>query len=98
MTPLVARIIGVWLTALGLAFAWAVRDGDAVRARPILWQALPTAVLIGIVPLLHRGDVTGGAAHWIIFAALLAGLVFAGASALRVRAPAARATGPASSR
>jgi len=98
MTPLVARIIGVWLTALGLAFAWAVWDGDAVRARPILWQALPTAVLLGIVPLVHRGDVTGGAAHWILFAALLAGLVVAGVSGLRARAPAAHATAPASSR
>jgi hypothetical protein len=80
MTPLVARIIGVWLTALALAFAWAVWDGDAARARPILVQALPTAVLIGIVPLVHRGDLTGGAGHWILFAALLAGLVIAGAS------------------
>jgi hypothetical protein len=98
LTPLVARIIGVWLTALGLAFAWALRDGDARRARPILWQALPTAVLIGIVPLAHRGDLTGGAGHWILFAVLLAGLALAGASALRARAPEARAAGPASSR
>lgn len=98
MTPLVARIIGVWLTALALAFAWAAWDGDSVRARPILWQALPTAVLVGIVPLVHRGDLTAGAGHWILFAALLAGLALAGLSGLRARAPAARATEPASSR
>jgi hypothetical protein len=98
MTPLVARIIGVWLTALATAFAWAVWDGDSARARPILRQALPTAVLVGIVPLVHRGDLTGGADHWAIFVALIAGLVVAGASGLRVRAPAARSAGPASSR
>jgi hypothetical protein len=98
LTPLVARIVGVWFTALGLAFAWALWDCDAVRARPILWQALPTGVLIGIVPLAHRGDLTGGAGHWIFFAALLVGLALAGASALREPAPAGRATGPASSR
>jgi hypothetical protein len=98
MTPLVARIIGVWLTALAAAFIWAAWDGDAVRARPILWQALPTAFLVGIVPLLHRGDLTGGAAHWVLFVALLGGLAVAGASALREQAPAAPSTGPASSR
>jgi hypothetical protein len=98
MTPLVARIIGVWLTAFAAAFAWAVWDGDAVRARPILWQALPTAVLIGIVPLVHRGDLIGGPAHWILFAALLAGLAIGGASGLRARVPVGRSTGPPSSR
>jgi hypothetical protein len=95
MTPLVARIIGVWLTALALAFAWAAWDGDAVRARPILRQALPTAILIGIVPLLHGDDLAGSAPHWILFAVLLVGLA---ASGLRARVPAARSTEPASSR
>ena len=98
MTPLAARIIGVWLTALAAAFAWAVWDGDAIRARPIVRQALPTAVLVGIVPLLHRGDLTGGGTHWILFAALVAGLALAGLSALREQAPAERAAGPSSSR
>jgi hypothetical protein len=98
MTPLVAGIIGVWLTALAAAFCWAVWDGDAARARPILRQALPTAVLVGIVPLVHRGDLTGGAGHWAIFFALIAALAVVGASGLRVRAPAAHSTGPASSR
>jgi hypothetical protein len=97
MTQLVARIIGVWLTALAAAFAWAVRDGDAVRARPILWQALPTAALLAIVPLVHSGDLTGGGGHWVLFAALLAGLAVAPASARRARVPAAPAGGPASS-
>jgi hypothetical protein len=98
MTPLVARIIGVWLTALAAAFCWAVWDGDAARARPILLQALPTAFLIGIVPLVHRSDVSGGASRWVLFAALVAGLVVAGASARRAQVPAAHSAEPASSR
>ena len=73
---------------------WRRRPGPADSSR----QALPTAVLIGIVPLAHRDELTGGAAHWILFAALLAGFVIAGASGLRAPAPAGRATGPASSR
>jgi hypothetical protein len=79
MTPLVARIIGVWTTALALAFAWAVWDGDAARSRPILGQALPTAVLVGIVPLLHRDDLSHGAGHFALFVCLVASLAAAGA-------------------
>ncbi len=75
---LVARIIGVWLTALGAAFAWAVWDRDAWRVRPIFGQALPTAVLVGIVPVLHSGDLTDGGAHYVLFAALVAALAVAG--------------------
>jgi hypothetical protein len=97
LTPLVARIIGVWLTALAAAFAWAVWDGDAVRSKPIVWQSLPTAALVGIAPLVHHGDLTGGGGHWVLFAALLAGLAVAPASALRARVPARPAGGPASS-
>jgi hypothetical protein len=82
LTPLVARIIGVWTTALALAFAWAVWDGDAVRASPILGQAAPTAVLIGIVPLLHRDDLTHGVGHFALFTCLVASLGAAGAHSL----------------
>jgi hypothetical protein len=86
-TPLVARIIAVWMIALAAAFVWAVHDGDAHRARPILAQGLPTALLIGIVPLLHRGDLIGGAGHWLIFALLLATLATAGAAGARTVSP-----------
>ena len=98
MTPLVARIIGVWLTALAAAFAWAVWDGDAARARPIVLQALPTAILVGIVPLAHTGDLTSGAGHWVIFLALVAALGVAGANGSRARVLSARSAGRASSR
>jgi hypothetical protein len=85
ITPLVARIIGVWLTALAAAFLWALRDGDAVRSRPIFAQGAPTALLLAIVPLLHRGDLAGGASHAVLYAALVAALVLAGIFAAGAR-------------
>lgn len=78
LTPLVARIVGVWLTALGLAFAWTLLDGDARRTRLIFIQGLPTAVLIGLVPLLHRGDLEAGAGRFVLFGLLVGGLAAAG--------------------
>ena len=82
LTPLVARIVGVWLTAVGAAFAWALWDPDARRTWPIFAQGLPTAVLVGIVPLLHRDDLAGGGGRFILFAVLVGGLAVAGAFAL----------------
>ena len=78
MTPLVARIIGVWLTAIAAAFVWALWDGDAGRTRPIFMQGLPTAVLIGIVPLLHRDDLASAIGCFIPFALLVGTLAIAG--------------------
>jgi hypothetical protein len=78
LTPLVARIIGVWLTALGLAFLWALGDGDARRNRPIFVQGLPTAALVGLVPLLHRGDLETGTGRYALFGLLVGGLAAAG--------------------
>jgi hypothetical protein len=82
MTPLVARIIGVWLSALGAAYAWALWDGDVRRSRPIFAQGLPTAVLVGIVPLAHRGYLAGGVGHYILFAALVGTLAVAAVAAV----------------
>jgi hypothetical protein len=56
LTPLVGAIVGVWFCALGLTYGWAVWDGDWLRVRPIFYQAVPTAVLLLILPLLHPGD------------------------------------------
>lgn len=81
MSPLVARIIGVWTTALSAAFAWALWDGDRARARPIFDQALPTALLIAIVPILHRTEMVREAGKYLLFSALVASLAFAGATA-----------------
>jgi hypothetical protein len=79
LSPLVARISGVWLTALGLAFSWAVVDGDARRTRPIFVQGLPTAILLALVPLLHRSDLGSGSARYALFGVLVGGLAAAGA-------------------
>jgi hypothetical protein len=78
LTPLVARILGVWLTALGVAFAWALWDADAARTRPIFQQAAPTALLIALVPLLHRSDLEHGFGHFALFAGLVLSLAAAG--------------------
>jgi hypothetical protein len=80
LTPVVARIAGVWFTALGAAFLWALRDGDAERTRPIFVQALPTALLVGIVPALHRPDLVSEAGPFVLFVVLVAALAFAGLS------------------
>ena len=62
ITPLVARILGVWLGCLGLAHAWTVWDGDRRRARALLLSMPLTGALLALVPLLHRNDLRDGAA------------------------------------
>jgi hypothetical protein len=57
LTPLVARLLGVWMTALAVTFAWALWDRDWVRTRPIFWQGIPIGVLAALVPVVHSGDV-----------------------------------------
>jgi hypothetical protein len=56
ITPLVARILGVWIGCLGLAHLWAAWDGDRLRARALLLSMPPTGALLALVPLLHRDD------------------------------------------
>jgi hypothetical protein len=76
ITPLVARILGVWLSCLGLAHLWAAWDGDRMRGRALLLSMPPTGALLALVPLLHRDDLR---AHPT--GALVAYLVLAGAMA-----------------
>jgi hypothetical protein len=73
ITPLVARILGVWLGCLGLAHLWAVWDGDRGRARALLLSMPPTGALLALVPLLHRDDLRHGATGARIAYLLLAG-------------------------
>jgi hypothetical protein len=73
ITPLVARILGVWLGCLGLAHAWMVWDGDRRRARALLLSMPPTGALLALVPLLHRDDLRDGATGARIAYLLLAG-------------------------
>jgi hypothetical protein len=74
LTPLVARILGVWLGSLGVAHVWAAVDGDRLRARPLLLASPLTGILLALVPVLHHGDVREGAGG-----ALAAYLALAGA-------------------
>jgi hypothetical protein len=71
LTPLVARILGVWLASLGLAHLWAAVDGDRRRARPLLLSSPITGVLLALVPLLHRSEVEHGVAAYLMLAAAL---------------------------
>jgi hypothetical protein len=73
ITPLVARILGVWLGCLGLAHAWAARDGDRRRAGALLLSMPPTGALLALVPLLHRGELRDGATGARVAYLLLAG-------------------------
>jgi hypothetical protein len=74
LTPLVERILGVWLGCLGLAHLWAAWDGDRLRGRALLLSMPPTGVLLALVPLLHRDDLRAAPTG-----ALVAYLVVAGA-------------------
>jgi hypothetical protein len=77
LTPLVARILGVWLGCLGLAHLWAAWDGDRLRGRALLLSMPPTGALLALVPLLHRDDLRADPTG-----ALVAYLVVAGAMAV----------------
>jgi hypothetical protein len=89
ITPLVARILGVWLGCLGLAHLWAAWDGDRLRGRALLLSMPPTGALLTLVPLLHRDELRDRPAG-----ALVAYLLVAGAMAalplLALRQPRAR--------
>lgn len=72
LTALVGRILAVWFSAQGIAFAWALRDGDWLRARPLHWAGVPTGVLLALVPLLHLGDLRAeGQRPWLYAAVVV---------------------------
>ena len=89
LTPLVARILGVWLGCLGLAHLWAAWDGDRLRARALLLSVPPTGALLALVPLLHRDDLradpTGALVAYLLVAGAMAALPL-----LALRQPRAR--------
>ena len=76
ITPLVSRILGVWLASLGVAHALAAWDADRLRALPLLVASPVTGVLLALVPLIHRDDVRSGATTAVtLYLVLCAGLV-----------------------
>ena len=56
VAPLTGRLLGVWLGAFAVAYAWALWDGDWARARPLYLAAPVTGLLLALVPLFHQGD------------------------------------------
>jgi hypothetical protein len=98
ITPLVARILGVWLGCLGLAHAWTVWDGDRRRARALLLSMPPTGALLALVPLLHRDDLrdgaTGARIAYLLLAAAMVALPLVGLAQPRAR-PGPRRAGDA---
>jgi hypothetical protein len=82
LTPLVGRLLGVWFCSLAVAYAWALRDGDWLRARPIFAQGAPTGALLALVPALHGGEMRSSGAHLPVFVALLAFLLGGGVLAM----------------
>jgi hypothetical protein len=95
VAPLTARLLGVWLCAFAAGYAWALWDGDRVRARPLYVAAPVTGLLLALVPLAHTGDLRADAgAGLAVYYALLACAAAPGAGlvpAPRRRAAAATA-------
>jgi hypothetical protein len=77
LTPLVARILGVWLASLGLAHLWTAWARDRGRAGPLLLASPLTGILLALAPLLHHGDVRDGAGGAVAAYLALAGALVA---------------------
>lgn len=75
LPPLVGGLIGVLFITHTAAYAWALWDGDWLRARPMFWQAPLTALLFILLPLLHRADLRPDAGSALTLYYILAGLV-----------------------
>jgi hypothetical protein len=72
VAPLTGRLLGVWLAAGAIAYAYALWDGDWGRVRPLYLVAPLTGALLALVPPAHGGDVTGGLAVYYALAAAVA--------------------------
>jgi hypothetical protein len=86
VAPLTARLLGVWLAAFAVAYAWALWDGDWRRARPLYLAAPVTGLLLALVPLAHGGDVRDSAGAELAVYYALAVLVAAPGLGLVARA------------
>ena len=92
VAPLTGRLIGVWLGAFAVAYAWALWDGDWGRVRPLYLAAPITGLLLALVPLAHTGDVRPSAGGELaVYYALALAVAAPGLGLLeRSRAPARR--------
>ena len=85
LTPLVGRLIGVWITSLAVAHAWALWDGDWGRTKGLFYQAIPTGLLLAAVPLLHAGDMGASTASLGVYLGLSLGWAAAAAIVVVLR-------------
>ena len=85
VAPLTGRLLGVWLGAFAIAYAWALWDGDWLRVRPLYLAAPITGLLLALVPLAHGGDLRPSAGDELAVYYALALLVAAPGVALLVR-------------
>jgi hypothetical protein len=81
--PLTGRLLGVWLCAFAIAWAWALWDGDQGRARPLYLAAPITGVLLALVPITHTGDLRPDAGtQLVVYYALALAVAAPGAGLL----------------
>jgi len=73
LPPLVGGLIGVLFITHTAAYAWALRDGDWLRTRPIFWQVPPLALLLILLPLIHPADLRPDAGFSLTLYYALAG-------------------------
>jgi hypothetical protein len=78
ITPLVSRILGVWLGSLGLAHALVAWDGDRRRARPLAVATPLTGLLLALVPALHTDDLRDARGPLVAYLALAGAMTVAG--------------------
>jgi hypothetical protein len=72
VAPLTGRLLGVWLGAFAVAWAWALWDGDRDRTRPLYVAAPITGLLLALVPIAHTGDLRPDAgAQLVVYYALV---------------------------
>ena len=76
LPPLVGALIGVLFITHMAAYAWALWDGDWLRARPIFWQAPITALLFILLPMFHLKDLRPDALGSLILYLAVAGFLF----------------------
>lgn len=84
LTPLVGRIVGVWLCALALAYAWSAWDGDWRRTRIIFIQGVPTGVALALLPFVHDPDLRPAPGAELAYYLGLGGLLAIGGAAAAV--------------
>jgi hypothetical protein len=75
LPPLVGGLIGVLFISHTAAYTWALWDGDWLRARPMFWQALPTGILLMLLPVVHPNNLRPDAGIALALYYILAGLI-----------------------